>query len=268
MDMDYDLNIFVCESAEYYHAQANKFLSSHQLADFRKCPYLYWKKHSGLIKDNDSPAYALGRAAHTLILEGQAVFEQDYVVGGPINPSTGKPYGTSTKAFAEWAAGIGKAVITTEESLKLELMEQAVLMHPKASDLIMDGVAEGVCRADYGGLPCQIRPDYFQPVYGIIDLKRCDDLTWFEADARRFGYLHQMAFYRAVLREVAGGNYPVHFIAVEKKEPYRAGVWKAAESALDFAEAENLEAIERLKYCQKNQTWPTGYEQIRVFDTL
>ena len=53
------------ESAEVYHAKSRENLSSHQLGDFRKCPYLYWKKYSGLIVDKDSPAYAFGRAAHT-----------------------------------------------------------------------------------------------------------------------------------------------------------------------------------------------------------
>ena len=62
-----------------------------------------------------------------------------------------------------------------------------------------------------------------------MDLKTCDDLTWFEADARKLGYLHQMAFYRAVLAQVLDGLLvPVHIIAVEKKEPFRCGVWRSA----------------------------------------
>jgi hypothetical protein len=37
-----------------------------------------------------------------------------------------------------------------------------------------------------------------------VDLKTCDDLTWFEADSRRYGYAHQLAFYRAVLKKALG----------------------------------------------------------------
>jgi exodeoxyribonuclease VIII len=129
-------------------------------------------------------------------------------------------------------------------------------------------VAEGVCRAEYGGIPCQVRPDYFHSDHGIVDLKTCDDLTWFEADARRYSYLHQVAFYRAVLRAASGSTFPVHIVAVEKKEPFRVGVWLVAESALDFADAENAAAIERLKDCLATGTWPSGYETVRVFDCV
>jgi len=58
---------------------------------------------------------------------------------------------------------------------------------------------------------------------GIVHLKTCDDLTGFEADPRRYGYAHQMAFYRALLAIASAGEVlPVHkYIAIEKKEPFR-----------------------------------------------
>ncbi|AQT67921.1 Exodeoxyribonuclease 8 [Anaerohalosphaera lusitana] len=256
------------EPDEVYHGKAKEFLSSHQLNDFRKCPYLYWKKHSGLIADKDSSAYAFGRAAHTLILEGRQTFEQRYAVGGPINPRTGKPYGSGTKAFAQWSADQGKPVVTDDEFVILEMMEQAVLTHPCAPKFITSGFAEGVCRSPYLGIPSQIRMDYLHPSYGIVDLKTCDDLTWFESDARRYGYLHQMAFYRAVLKETMGSKASVHILAVEKKQPFRCGIWKVSGDALDFAQAENESAIRLLKECCSEQIWPTGYEDIRIYDTV
>ena len=36
--------------------------------------------------------------------------------------------------------------------------------------------------------------DWFDAHRGIADLKTCDNLDWFEADARRYGYAHQLAF--------------------------------------------------------------------------
>ena len=60
----------------------------------------------------------------------------------------------------------------------------------------------------------------------------------------------------------------MHFLAVEKKEPFRVGVWQVAASALDFAEAENAAALERLKQCQAANEWPHGYETVRVFDSV
>ncbi len=76
-----DLEILQSEPAAEYHAKAKQYLSSHQLIDFQKCPLLYAKKRAGLIPQGDSPAYFMGRAAHTRILEGMDVYEMEYAVG-------------------------------------------------------------------------------------------------------------------------------------------------------------------------------------------
>ena len=254
------------EPADIYHAQASEYLSSHWLADFRRCPKLYFQRKSGLIKDEDRPAYLLGRAVHTLALEGPTRFAAEFAVGGPINEKTGQPYGVATKAFAEWAAQQAKSVLTTEQAALVQIMADNVRAHELASSLLADGVPEGVVRAEYRGLPCQIRMDWFDPHQGIVDLKTCDDLTWFEADARRYGYGHQLAFYRAVLAQVIGVAMPVFLIAVEKKEPYRCGVWRVTDNTLAAAQQENEAAIERLKRCRESNVWPTGYEEYRFFD--
>ena len=83
-------------------------------------------------------------------------------------------------------------------------LQKSVWTHPTASALLDGGVAEATVRAEYCNVPCQIRLDWFSPEHGIVDLKTCDSLKWFEADCKRFGYLYQMAFYRAVLREATG----------------------------------------------------------------
>lgn len=259
----------VChEPADVYHARAGEYLTSHRLAAFRECPLLYHRQQTGEIEDEDRPAYLIGRAAHTLILEGREAFESQYVVGGPINPKTGQPYGANTKAWAEWAAAQNKAVLTDGQALLVEEMNEAVRANALASGLLAEGVAEGVARGDYHGVPCQIRLDWLHPERGIVDLKTCDNLTWFEAEARRFGYLHQASFYRAVLAQVAGQLVAVHLIAVEKREPFRCGVWLVGQDVPGTAQRENEEAIDRLKRCRQLDQWPTGYESLRQFDYL
>lgn len=258
----------IVESAAEYHEKRKEFLGSHALADFRKCPELFRKKEINEIEDEDSPAYLLGRAAHCLILEGNVPFHSNFFVGEPINEKTGKPYGRNTLAYQEWINAQTQDVITPGDFDFIKRLQMSVWLHEKAANLLQDGIAEGVVRANYCNAPCQIRMDFFSHAHGIIDLKTCDDLTWFEADARRFAYIYQLAFYRSVLREVARKNYPVHMIAVEKKQPFRCGVWRIAETALDFAETENAAAIERLKKCRSENLWPTGYEDIRIFDSI
>ncbi len=247
------LNRFINEPAERYHAQAGKFLSSHLLADFRKCPLLYHRKRAGLIPDVDRPAYLVGRAAHTVILEGTNVYHGSYAVGGPVNLKTGKPFGTETKAWAEWAATqCGREVLTRDQHTLVTKMADGVKRHEDAQELLASGFAEGVVRTRYCDRPCQIRLDWFNPHVGIVDLKTTDDLQWFEADSRRYGYVHQMAFYRAVLAKVIGLVMPVYFIAVEKKEPFRAGVWRVMDDLLCSAQAENEAAIGRLLRCEES----------------
>lgn len=269
-------DLIIQEPAAVYRAKAATHLTSHHLAHFRRSPLLYHKVKAGLVPDEDRPAYLVGRAAHTLILEGREQYEAEYAVGGPINPKTGARFGANTKAFSEWAEAQGRSVLTDEQALLVENLAAGVRAHEVACDLLAQGVAEGVVRAEYGGVPCQIRMDWFNPDHGIVDLKSTDVLDFFEADARRYGYIHQMAFYRAVLARALGqpvrsatetvAYVPVHIIAVEKKEPYRAGVWLVSDSALVVAQKENEAAIERLKGCERTGVWPTGYEEIRVFD--
>jgi len=262
------LDFLIRETDAEYHEKSKTYLTSHALADFRKCPLLYWKRKHGLIPEEDRPAYLVGRAAHVLILEGEEVFAEEHAVGGPVNPRTGKPFGPNTQAYAEWAAAQGKAVLTDEQYSLITSMAASVEAHQVAFELLADGVPEGVVRVEYCGLPCQARLDFFNPQRGIVDLKTCDDLTWFEADTRRFGYPHQMAFYQAVLVCATGEIAPVRVIAVEKKEPFRCGVWIMEDQVLAHARRENEAAIARLKQCESSGTWPTGYEECRVFDSL
>ncbi len=81
-----DLRFLIREPAEVYHAKSKDYLTAHALNDFRRCPLLYRRKELGLVPERDSAAYLVGRAAHTLILEGRQRYEREYAIGGPINP--------------------------------------------------------------------------------------------------------------------------------------------------------------------------------------
>ena len=265
-ELNIDTNVLLSEPSDEYHAKANKFLSSHQLLDFMRCPWMYFKKHNGLIADKDSPAMLIGRAAHTRILEGRDVYESQFAMGGPINPKTDRPYGSTTKKFMEWAVEQGKPVLSHDQVELVENMASGLSMNNEAVDLVLYGRAEGVVRTDYCGTPCQIRIDWTHPHRGMVDLKTCEDLTWFEADARRWRYHNQLAFYQSVLAQVIDQFVPVHIVAVEKKEPFRCGVWRLSENTLASARTENEAAIRRLVQCRNSGDWPTNYEEIRILD--
>lgn len=256
------------EPADVYHAKAGEYLSSHLLAEFRHNPLLFHKKELGLVQDQDRPAYVLGRAAHVLILEGREAYEQAYAFGGPINPKTGQPFGSRTKAFQDWAEAKGKPVLDDDQAALIESLSASVRAHKHAAALLADGVAEGVIRAEYCGVPCQARLDWLNPESGIVDLKTCDNLDWLQMDARSYGYVYQLAFYQSLAAALTGERLPVYMIAVEKREPLRTGVWRMSEEVLGLAQKENEESIARLIACREKDEWLSGYEDIRTFDLI
>ena len=81
-------------------------------------------------------------------------------------------------------------------------------------------------------------------------------------------YQNQMAFYQCVLDAEIEQLVPVYIIAVEKKEPFRCGVWQVTVETLLTARAENEAAIERLKTAKSNDTWVTGYEDLRMLSII
>jgi hypothetical protein len=262
------LDFLIREPAEVYHARSKEYLTSHGLADFRENPLLYRKRQLGLVVEEDRPAFQVGRAAHTLILEGRDAYRRQYAFGGPTNPATGKLFDSRSKAYQEWAERQAKPVLTDRQAALIEALAAVVERHPVASDLLAEGVPEGVIRCEYRGVPCQARLDWLSPVKGLVDLKTCDHLKYLEADARSFGYLHQLAFYRALLALASGEQVPVYLIAVEKREPYRCGVWRIDPNVLAVAERDNEAALDRLVRCRQQDHWPTGYEELRVFDHI
>lgn len=259
---------FIREPAETYHAQRERYLTSHQLIDFQACPRAYKVAKYGLMDSRwrrDSEALLIGRATHVRILEGSDRFAVEYFVGdGPVNPTTGKPYGSDTKKFREWSKTISRPVLTFEQAGLVEWMNSSVQVHGLASELLSEGTPEGVLRCTYNGIDCQVRLDWFSAIDGLVDLKTCNDIDDFESDAERFGYVPQMAFYQQIIAAFTGEFVPVHLIVVEKQEPHRCGVWQIDEADLRYARDRNVYAIDELLKCQADNYWPTRYEHKRI----
>jgi hypothetical protein len=265
-----ELRFLLREPADVYHAKSGELLTSHTLSDFRRCPLLYRKKELGLVPERDTTAYLIGRAAHALILEGRQRYQREFAIGGPINPKTGQAFGSQTKAFAEWAARQSKPVLSDAQAALVEQMAASVREHGVAATLLATGVAEGVVRARYGEFPSQARIDWISPntEIGIVDLKTCDHLDEFEAAVRAFDYVYQVAFYRALVALAGGHVLPVHIVAVEKREPFRCGVWHVLPSVLDEAQQQNEAAMAELRHCRAAGNWFTRYEKLRAIERL
>jgi len=245
------------------------YLTSHQLIDFRTCPQLYKQKLSGDVMVEDTAAFAIGRATHALVLGGQERFDEEYLVStGPINPKTGEPYGKLTKAYKDWAAEQSKTIVLSNEYDFMSKLRDSVYSHAKACELLEGGYCEQTIRTLYQGENVQIRMDLYNPrLNAIVDLKTCDNLDWFTNDSLKYGYAEQMSFYREVFTQATGGPAPTMWLlGVEKKIPYRCGVWQLSEALLAKAKAANDAALEELRMCRDQDYWPTRYEDVRILD--
>ena len=261
-------SVFFEEPEDQYHAQAGVCLSSHLLSTFRHCPLLYKQTVDKVHTRPDSPAFALGRAVHALILEGEDIYLTRYRSDSPVNPKTGEPYGILTKRYKEWASEVrasGRDAISKGDEITAQLLMRSVVSHKNAMELL-DGAPyrERVARVDCMGRKCQARVDAFGSEAGIVDLKTCQTLDKLVYQARSFNYIEQLSFYRMVLREVGVEVPRTHLIGVEKDYPYRCGVWRVEESSLDVAEEGNRHAIDDIMECEREGRWPTNYEDVRL----
>lgn len=271
--------------ADEYHAatKRNEYTTSHRLNQFRRCPALYKKIIDGEIVEGDTAAFQLGRATHTLILEGDERFSAEFAVSdGPTNEKTSKPYGKATKAYQDWAAEQTQPVIGTEDYTLILKMRDAVHAHAVAADLLKSGIAEGTVRTTWNGEPVQARLDWFDPERNIIvDLKTCNDADRFGYDIRDFGYVPQLGFYAKCVSLARGDKIGVgpqtpdcYLVAVEKKEPYRVSVTQICSITRDDAIYNHMGGetwrddcdamLAELQSCREANVWPTRFEKTIV----
>lgn len=265
-----NINCITHEPEGAYHARSRsgEMVSSHLLSLFCRSPWKYYCTIQGLVEQEDKPEYVVGRAAHKLILEGEQAFDEAYTVAdGPINPKTGLPYGKTSQKYLNWIATQSGEVIGTDDYNIINTMKKSCWTHAGIVELLekKDGIAEGVVRAKLEGVDCQIRMDWFHPEIGIVDLKTCRDIEFFEKDCRDFGYAYQLAFYQSVLEAACGVKFPVHFIVVDKTDFHIAGRWDVPDCVLKECDGVNRAALNRLKKCQDAKAWPTGYENTKIF---
>ena len=253
-----------CEPLDAYLAQETEHLTADQLNEFRKDPFIFHKRQTGLLPGEKAHDQDMDRAAVVRTLESRHEFDRQFASGGPVDPKTGKPYDEYSREFREWAGFQHRIVLTPEQAQRIEHIEYGVRMHPEARRLLADGVAQGVVRCDYRGVSCQSRLDWISPTQGLVGMVVCDGLTWLDVTLRSNGVVHHLAFEQALISRIAEADLPVHVIAVEKRAPHRCGVWLVSKRLVRKARKENEAAIDRFKRCRNNDHWPTGYEKLRV----
>ena len=177
-----------------------------------------------------SEAMTTGRAmADFLSLEPEKFLETYVVVDGPTNPKTGKPYGTDTKAYAEWRAMQEKTPVSTEQFNMFGQMALAFNRHAFIKSL--DGherIRNVVLAAEVAGVSCLCRIDSLYVGDGsviAVDVKTTSDLCTFARSADAMHYREQQALLRCIMGRLWFDRPQTRIAAIEKGPLPRCGVF-------------------------------------------
>jgi len=225
-----------------------------------------------LAQKRDTPAMAFGRIAHEVLLEGR----RNFVVGGPTNPKTGKPFGTETKAFAEWAAMQDAPVLSEEDAGHLAKMLAVLAENQTATTILGDTRREVTivwvhpetgtmcrCRIDAAYVTDEEDEDDY-----VLDYKTCEDASYdvFRWDVKKRLYAAQLAMYADGLATVHGRPPLAFIIAQEKSAPYGVASYSLGPALLDLGRKKYQSALRIYAECVKNGKWPAYPDQVQLLE--
>ena len=213
----------------------------------------------------DTDALKLGRLTHCMIYEPNEAAKR-YVLmprfHGGMKDETAieKGYDGGKQAKAAWEAKhAGAEIIDSDTYAQAVGMRDALLRDPVSSPLVRGGKAEQ--RIEWTdvetGIECQGTVDH---VNGrLSDLKTTRNVAprRFIADAARYGYHAQLAFYLDGLR--ANGIEPEGapcLIAVESSAPHDVLVLELSKTDIEAGRRVYRECLDILDRCRRTGRWP------------
>ncbi len=205
----------------------------------------------------DKPAWALGRAVHTLVLEPDK-FADEYAVYG------GRRAGKTWKAFA--LENATRDILKTSDAELAKRIADAVLSHPAVAPLLDGAQVEQALRwIDHGTeIKCKGRLDIITKQGGLADLKTTRSLEWFaKKDFAAYLYHGQFAFYDWGLRSTTGNPDapPPMVIAAETVPPYDVGVFEISPDVLLAGQNLMERLLDQLKHCLETDKWSGQYPE-------
>lgn len=240
--------------ADYAHLPAINWSTLKEIA---RSPLHY--AHRIVTPREDRAALALGRAAHTCVLE-HARWTTDYAIY-PGKTRRGKEW----EAFKEAHAGV--TILSKDQALAAMEIRQAVYMNKTARKYLENGWPEvTVTWGDPAtGFPCKARFDWIAHIDGkriMVDLKTAVDIEMrrFGGAAARYGYHAQLAWYSRGARAVGLPIDGHAIIAVEKDAPHDVGVFTVDEDTLYAGEEECAGLVARVHECFTKNEWRGRYD--------
>lgn len=258
--------IYDLDAAEYHadpvpagslsHSGAVKLLEP-------SCPAIF--HYERIHGQPERDVFRLGRAAHHMVLgDGVDVIE---IVGDGANPNAWQT--NSTKAEVAAAEARGALPLRPKEYAQVREMRDAILSHPIARRLLVEG--EGTIEASLfwqdepSGIWRRARLDRLpkSSVQGrliVPDYKSAESANpdSFARAAAAYGYHMQAAWYTdAVLALDLADDVTFVFVVQEKTPPYLVEVVELDAVALRIGRKRNREAIDIYKECVRTNHWPS-----------
>lgn len=252
--MDLKPGIYDDISHYAYNELSPDIVRSSYLKNFKECPAKARAKN-----DKDTPTLLRGRAAHALVLEGDAAFDKEFTVP----PTCDRRYKEGKAIWAKHTAdNLGKTPLKKEDYVKIMGMNMAVRSHPFASQLLADGISE--CTVIWvdkeTGIKCRCRPDRLPDGHNIlVDLKGTKSAVphRFDKDIATYAYYMQAAFYAEGMSAATGEDYDAFtFIAVEWEFPHLTDVIVLDPDYLAEGRRQFHELLRLEKQCRENDHWP------------
>jgi exodeoxyribonuclease VIII len=203
----------------------------------------------------DTTRLAVGRAAHTAVLEGDDFLRAYSLFTG------------ARRAGQEWeahkAANVGRTHLKQDEYDQALAIRDAVRGHPAARRLLESGIAEQSLQwtDEETGLACKARLDWLSVAAGaLVDLKTTQSVDAFAFGRRAWdmGYHGQLAFYRRGLR-AHGLDLAAKIVAVEIEPPHDVAVFAIEDDALAQADAEVGRLLRLVAECRARDEYPGRY---------
>jgi hypothetical protein len=239
--------------------RARPGLSISQLKIMQRSPKHY---RYALTHPKDSEPFALGKAAHSAVLEPER-FESEFVAwsrrtsSGNMAPRNGKHW----KAFQAEASG--RTIITEEQYQFAVDIAQSIRSEPDAMKYLRTGAAEVSMFWQFMHHQCRGRVDWLHDSdeFGVVlvGLKTTQDCRHhqFSKQAKRLGYDLQWAYYYDGWKSISGcAPDRVVEICVETKPPHAVGVYTVPDEVLQRGCEQYMELLDLLDECERSGMWP------------
>lgn len=253
---------------EYYmRSEERSYVTPENIGGLLEYPALFRAMRDDReLRPARSPAMTTGRAMNDFLTLSAAEFGERYTVeDGPVNPKTGKPYGTETKMYLDWFSKQEKTPVSTGDYAMFAKMTKAYDEHSFVKSL---SGWNCMCNVVYGatvkGTPCLVKVDKLYSsgdTVIAVDVKTTSDLCAFHHSANSLYYREQQALIGTVLSACGIDELQTYIVAVEKGPMPRCGVFSVrgldCMNRVSTALAEYGEGL-------RTGVFSTGFEGLKV----